>query len=379
MSSFRYSFLKLFTLLGLLVQIFLAPVGTAQSNPNFDVRLQLDFAAVEQTLKLYEDQPISTAVLAGLRGNAIVAATTGMIADRQGVSSRLTDYLDSLKYHQTLEDDIYHLESGRADAAGIRILLDEMKNRNFSRRVVATVEQIFPADAAISLVIPVYVVALGHENVDAFVRRITWHGDTPEFVGENEGELTIVINLAHAVNYDPTPVESFVSLLGVVAHEVFHAAFSAYKATSPDWQEYTATNRTYAHNLLDLTQNEGIAYYLSLDQRGRGYLPRDWDTHTREVVNSFNRNVDELLSGKVTPRRAQELLRTANLSGYWESYGAMTGMFLAREIDLRLGRAALIETIARGPIDFFSKYQSLSTQNSTLPILSKRLVSSLLR
>ena len=50
--------------------------------------------------------------------------------------------------------------------------------------VVATVEQVFPSDIPVAAVIPVHVVALGHENADAYVRRVVWKGDEPQFVGE---------------------------------------------------------------------------------------------------------------------------------------------------------------------------------------------------
>ncbi|MBI3365751.1 MAG: hypothetical protein HY033_12690 [Ignavibacteriae bacterium] len=287
---------------------------------------------------------------------------------------QLQNYLDSLKAHQIIRDDVYHLEEARKNVADIKELLTAIKKRNFSRRVAATIEQIFPQDASVSILIPVYIVALGHENVDAYVRRITWQGDVPRFVGELEGELTIVINLAHAVRYGDDVDERLLSVLGVVAHEVFHAAFGAYKDNSPSWQQYYKKHRRPFDELLDLTQNEGIAYYLSLDQRGHGYVPRDWYTRAREVFTTFNRNAEELLSDTLTFDRAAELIRAANLSGYLESYGAMAGMFIAREIDLRLGRPALIETIATGPADLFEKYITLSEHGSNLPNLSERVI-----
>lgn len=350
-------------------------ISSAQSNSKFNVNLLFDYSSAEQCIALFEDQSVNLDALAGLRGNRIAASTTGLIADRGGMTGLLRSFLDSLRSRQRITDDIYHLEKARSNATEIKQLFDEIKKRNFSRRVVATVEQIFPSDADVNVTIPVYVVTLGHDNVDAFVRRIVWHGDTPHFVGENKGELTIVINLSHAVDYGRDMGERFISLLGVVAHEVFHAAFGAYKETSPSWKRYSRNHRLPFDELLDLTQNEGIAYYLSLDQRGRGYLPRDWYNKTRAVFSIFNTNASELLSPLLTPRRANELIRTANLSGYWESYGAMTGMFIAREIDLRMGRTALIESIARDPSDFFQKYFSLVRQDSNLPRLSDIIVS----
>ena len=349
----------------------------SQTNPNFNVNLLLDFSAVEQSIELFEDQPVSTQMLAELKGNRIAAFTAMYIADRRSASDRLQSDLDSLKYHERIIDDMYHLEEARKNAPAIRALLDEMKKQNFNRRVVATVEQIFPEEANITVTIPVYVVSLGHDNVDAFVRRIVWHGDEPQFVGENQGELTIVVNLAHAVGYGQDVQHRFVTLLGVVAHEVFHAAFGAYKETSPSWKYFYQSHQRPFDALLDITQNEGIAYYLSLDQAGGGYLPRDWYARTREVFTAFNANASDLLSEHVDQRHAQELLRKANLSGYWESYGAMAGMFMAREIDLRLGRKALIESIAKDPLDFFQKYATLSQEDSNLPKFTESIISAI--
>ncbi len=350
-----------------ILSIILAPLSRSQTNPHFNANLHLDYSSLEQTLQLLNDEPVSTGSLSALRGNRIAAFTTGFIADQDSAAYRLRDYLDSLKYHQIIQDDIYHLEDARRNAAAIAELYTEMERTNFSRKVTATVEQIFPQDADVSILIPVYVVAIGHENVDAFVRRIIWHDDTPEFVGEHQGELTIVVNLAHAVRYGSTLQERYLSLLGVVAHEVFHAAFGDYKDRSPSWQQYYRTHRTPFFELIDLTQNEGIAYYLSIDQQGQGRVPRDWYQHAKEIFSVYNQNATELLSTRLTAARASKLIRDANLSGFEGSYGAQCGMFIAREIDLRLGRAALIETIALGPIDMLTKYISLSETDNSLP------------
>lgn len=358
--------------------LLILPVSrtSSQTHPNFNVRLQIDYEAAEQTVMLFGDQPVSTQQLAELRGNRIAASTTGLIADRSMVSVFLRDYLDSLKSHQIIRDDIYHLENARDNASEIGELLTELKRRNFSRRVIATVEQIFPPDARVDITIPVYVVALGHENVDAYVRRIIWHGSVPEFVGEGEGELTIVLNLAQSVNYGSDLEERVVSLLGVTAHEVFHAAFGAFKDQSSAWKRFYRKFNRPIDMLLDITQNEGIAYYLSLDQRGRGFLPRDWNSKMNDVFRTFNSNALELLSDRTPRSRVAELIRTANLSGYWESYGSMAGMFMAREIDIRLGRASLIETISHGPADLLLKYASLTRDDSNLPRVDPRLIKS---
>jgi hypothetical protein len=64
------------------------------------------------------------------------------------------------------------------------------------------------------------------------------------------------------------------------------------------------------------------------------------------------------------------MIRHSNSSGYWESFGAITGMIVARQIDQSLGRTALLETIELGPDDFFRKYADLMRKDGGVPQLS---------
>jgi hypothetical protein len=352
----------------------IAPDASAQGNPAFNISLSVDYEAAEQTLKLLQDEYVSPGQLAELRGNRIAASTTGLISGNGAAPALLRSCLDSLQAHQILRDDIFRLEEARANAGAIADLLRELQQRNFNRRVIATVEQVFPQDVKIDAVIPVYVVALGHENADAYVRSIVWKGATPEFVGEGEGELTIIINLAAGAAYPADPESQLMSILVTVAHEVFHAAFGLYKDSSPAWKAWRAEHTSALDYLLDLVQNEGIAYYLSMEQRSGDRLPSEWTRHIGESFATFNGNVERLLAGRLSRRETADILTSANLSGYWESYGSMVGMAMARGVDRMLGREALIETISRGPTDFLAKYHTLTKVNSGLPALSPMLI-----
>jgi hypothetical protein len=353
--------------------VLLSNHAVSQSGSQFNISLDLNYQSAERMIDLYEDRFVNTGEIANLRGNLIAASTTGLITQQGNAVTNFRQYLDSLKDHAPIANDLYHLQTSRERVADIKTFLNEIKKSNFSRRVTATVEQIFPQNARITASVPLYFVALGHENVDAYVRRIVWHGDVPEFVGDEKGKLTIVVNLAKAIDYPGEMQDKIITLLGVVAHEVFHAAFGVYKDNSPTWKRYMATHNLPFDVLAELTQNEGIAYYLSLDQEGQGYLPRDWSSRVRDVFKTYNHNAVELLRDSIMTRRAAELIRTANLSGYWESYGAMTGMVMAREIDLHVGRAALVETIANGPGDFFRKYLSVADRDG-LPLFNQKIV-----
>jgi hypothetical protein len=345
-------------------------VPAAAQMSNFNVVLRLNTESAERTVELYKGLFGRPSEIAGLRGSQIALATTALLWQRPLTTAELERSLEAAKFNQSQGADYFRMEYAREHAPEIQELLRELDRRNFGQKVVSTVEQLFPAGTAISTVIPVYFVAFGHANIDAFVRRVVWHGDTPQFVGEGNGELTIVVNLANSVRYGRNVDERFLGLMSVVAHEVFHAAFGVYKDHSPRWREYYASHHAYIDHLMDITQNEGIAYYLSLIQRSRGVLGEDQVQNVQAAFAEFNKRAEELLSPGVSDRRAEEILRLANTSGFWQSYGSITGMIMARQIDRTMGREALVSTVANGPSDFFAKYADACRQDSNLPPIS---------
>ena len=345
-----------------------------QRSSHFDVRLVLDYESAEKTVELYKGLSGRPSEIAQLRGSRIALATTSLLAQRVLDIHTLEAALEEAKFDQISGDDVFRLKEARRAVGAIEGLLIEIKRRNFARKVTSTVEQLFPPDANIVTSIPIYFVAFGHHNINAYVRRVAWRGHVPIFVGEGEGELTIVVNLARAVYSGETVDERFIGTLSVVAHEVFHAAFGVHKDNSPIWHDYYIKHRTYLDQLLDLTQNEGIAHYLTFEQRFRGYLPPDWNQKVRASFEQFNESAGELLSPSIPSHRANELIRTSNTASYWDSYGAITGLFIARQIDQALGRARLVETVASGPFDYFEKYIALMERDNNLPKLSDDIV-----
>lgn len=354
----------------LFLSIVFAFRSPAQDYAQFNVFLDLNYASADQTVELFGGLSGHPDEVARLKGSQIALATTAYLAQRPLTVADLETSLQAAKYNQSQGDDPFRIGQARAHAGAIKELLTALRQRNFGQKVISTVEQLFPPNARVTTRIPVYFVAFGHQNIDAYVQRIVWRGDTPTFVGEGQGELTIVVNLDKAVGYGSELDERFLWLMSVVAHEVFHAAFGAYKDTSPVWRQYYARPHNYLDELLDLAQNEGIAYYLTLIQRTRGRLVMDWPERVRTAFTDFNRNAGELLSPRTPPQRASDLIRMANTSEYWQNYGAITGMIIARQIDNTFGREALSSTIANGPIDFFLKYLDVVKQHSDYPTLS---------
>jgi Putative zinc dependent peptidase (DUF5700) len=351
----------------------------SQSNPNFNVNLQVDYSSAEQVIDLCEGRLHNVNGVADLRGSQLAAATSVVLARKQLPAGTFQRELELLRDNSKSPDDIFGFVPTRVHLTEIKALLAEIKKGELDRRVVATVEQFFPADARISATLSVYVVAFGNENAAAFVRRVVWNGNTPIFVGENEGEPVIVLNLQRLIgNSMPTNVQ-FIETLSTLAHETFHAVFAVYQSSSPVWREINSRKGTF-WSLAELVQNEGIAYRISFQERTGSSLPPYIFNEAKDAVLTLNNAMRELQSPNLTDARARELLMNANLSGSFEkNYGAAAGLLMAFAIDTKMGRDALTETIAKGVGDFFAKYDELTKQYDELPKLSEEIKGGLVR
>jgi hypothetical protein len=350
--------------------LWLAFNGTAQNRAQFDLFLDVDYRSAAKTVELYEGRFGQPAEIARLRGSQMALLVTAALSRRPLDTDSLEASLAAAKFNQNDGAEPFRMQEARGNVQKIRELLEALQRRNFGLKVSSTVEQMFPSDARVKARLPVYVVAFGHGNIDAFVTRVQWDGDQPHQVGDDEGEVTVVLNLANAVGYGRSVEERVIGVLSVMAHEVFHAAFDLYKGTSVRWQEYYTQNRTYVDRLFDLAQNEGVAYYLSLLQQTQGELHDAGLQRVQAAFATFNQSTQELVSPHISPRRVGEILQASNMSGYWENFGAITGMFIARQIDMTLGRAALMETLSSGPNRFFQMYADLMRRDPGLPALS---------
>jgi hypothetical protein len=276
---------------------------------------------------------------------------------------------------RTFESDVYGFLPAKDHIQEIRKLLDEIKHRQFDRRIVATIASFFPGQIKISTRFSVYIVVIGNERSSAFVRRVIWNYDKPSFVNEGEGEPVIVVNLARVVERSNNPDEQFIEVLSTTAHECFHAVFSVIQNAQPD----SVKPKNIAESLMEIVQNEGIAYYLSLQTHIGGAVPsRQWFTGTSNALDKLGKALAEMCSPHLTQERAKELIMNANLSGSFDgNYGATAGMRMAYEIDTYLGRPALTTTLVDGPRSFFSAYQKACLRDGSTPQIDERILRAL--
>ncbi len=364
----------------LLLVMGIRPSAFAQATPTFDVTLRIDYSSAEQLLDLFDRQIFDVRRVANNRGNRIAATTSLLLARTARPSDDFADQLELARDDVNTKDDVYGLKDTRSHTGDLRKLLTEIRKRQLDRRVVATVQAYFPADANISCTIPVYVVAMGNEKAAAFVRWVVWKNDTPVFVAEDQGEQVIVLNLDRMLLVSPKVDAQFIELLGTLAHECFHAIFGVYQKSSDTWRAFHQHTEPF-WRLAELVQNEGIAYLLSMQLQIGGQNPAmRWFDATGRAITAMNQAAKELISPSTQGQRARELVLNANMSGSFEgNYGATAGLRIAYEIDTRLGRPALVETISNGTKSFFGKYDTLCRQNPTLPQLDPAVLEALER
>lgn len=338
----------------------------ANAQNNFNVTLRLDFSSVDALIELSEGRIANVDRVAELKGNQIAAATSALLARESYSTQNFARDLERFRSGSTASNDMFGLRSTLTYLPKIKALVQDAKKRNLDRKVLATIASFFPQNSRITATIPVYFVALGNENAAAFVRSIAWKNNTPYFVGEGDGELTIVVNLTRSVQYIHDIQIQFVDMMSTLAHETFHAVFGIYQQSSPAWKSNQYKPEPY-WTLAELVLNEGIAYLISLQQRSGSKLTESQLSGAKQAILSLNDALKEMSSPSISQARARELIMNSNLSGSYEkNYGATAGLLMAFTIDEKLGRQSLTESLESGVGDFFMKYQQLAEQQGEL-------------
>jgi hypothetical protein len=371
MKSIFY-FFKIFAIIcGLFFSLTSSKVE-AQVSTNFDFSLGVDYSAAEKTIDYFDYRLGDVDQVAKLRGNQLVAATSVVLARTSKSPDDFRDQLELARKYPGFESDIYGFSIAKNSIPELRKLIDEVKRRQLDRRIVSTIASFFPAQARVATRFSVYLVVIGNERASAFQRNVVWNYDTPTFVNDNEGEPVIVVNLAQIVKRLPNEKKQFIEVLSITAHECFHAAFSVMQKSLPE----SVKPKSASDHLLNLVQNEGCAYYLSLQTQLGGDTPaQQWFTLTAKAVETLNAVLLEINSPNISHNRAQQLLMDANLSGSFEgNYGATSGLRMAYEIDSHLGRPALTETLLKGGKAFILAYQQACLIDPGLPQIDRRVL-----
>ena len=116
---------------------------SAQSNPNFNVSLRLDFSSIDALIELSEGRIVNVDRVAELHGNQIAAATSALLARRPYSSQNFSRELDRFRNGSSSSDDVYGLNSTLKYLQQIKALLLETKKRQLDRKIIATIDPFF--------------------------------------------------------------------------------------------------------------------------------------------------------------------------------------------------------------------------------------------
>lgn len=158
----------------------------------------------------------------------------------------------------------------------------------------------------------------------------------------------------------------------VIAHETMHSVQNAAYGNPEEQNDPDGTWLTALSKL----QREGTARYVEVETDPGPYEPYTYGFHYRavasEALRGFGADLPRLqrLYDACYPRFDKAAFVRAyqeGMSGGGPYYAIGHG--IARAIDDKLGRAALIESVERGPKDFFTKYLTLCARDPALPKL----------
>jgi len=162
----------------------------------------------------------------------------------------------------------------------------------------------------------------------------------------------IVINVS--ASYWKGNVEN---ILNNLTHEIFHVGYSHMRRQRTE----TALANEQLYGMLDYLQNEGMATYVGYQAVPLFPAPDEVDYRLLENPDDVVRLLKEVnglfaQAGKVSDEELQQLSWRKGVTdrGYY-----IVGAHMAQVIDSRLGRAALIGTLSKGPLSFVTMYNPL--------------------
>lgn len=336
-------------------------------------RLQVapDYRSSELLLEWFRQPSNNTLIdaMAGEPGIQVMADQARLAAGPSAPLRSFREELEAFRRKETTGTSGYGVAVAWDTRAKASHLLREIKNRRLETTVVERALEYMPEEFSSREHYPVYYVLTGWEWGDAYVCRV--RRDNGRLTISADGEPAMVINLSLvARSYGATAEDQLNALSGVLSHEMFHLAFASYTKKLPGYSPGRPGSPTA--ELLALLQNEGIAHYV----HRKGELVRGYDTKP-DLREKEGRSFTELndafatLADPGAPEAAKkELLTRASVGKYWAKYGAIAGMFMAYHIERHKGRAALHDSVRKGPASFVKQYLDVQKAHHGLPALA---------
>ncbi len=317
---------------------------------------QSDTNIIKEILK----QP-GTQIMAGIIENTLA-------------QNELPTFFDELKdfsINDSLKPDPYGLRLAWFQRGESSLLLNKIKEYNFSDEITDRIKPYIPTDYPLDVTSNVYFVLTGWEWGDAMVRHIT-NIDNHYRVTE-QGEPVIIVNLSIITNLYGDDTDKLLNddISNTISHELFHLVFAEYRNVSSFWKNNRDT--TEVGQLVEIIQNEGIAHYISHNQKQiliESYNSSDeLKEREKEAFKQLDIAVKQLLNPELSNQEKDDILMKSNAGRYWDKFGAIAGKFMVYHIEKEYGEQAVQKSLSNGAYYFLELYDKVQSENPTLPCL----------
>jgi tetratricopeptide (TPR) repeat protein len=159
-------------------------------------------------------------------------------------------------------------------------------------------------------------------------------------------------------------------IMNLMTHECFHIAYGYNRYLR---REDELGNGFIYNTMLDALQNEGMATYVGylaqsfFPAKGMpDYQMLDDSAEVRRQLGEIGRLFSGAENAPIDSLRKEAWETGVMKRGYY-----VTGAHMARTIDQKLGREALLATVVTGPLSFVDTYNGLVEKNARLPVFAR--------
>ncbi|MCK4824668.1 hypothetical protein KA005_53445 [bacterium] len=285
--------------------------------------------------------------------------------------SQLSEFSDN----DSSTPDPYGLRLAWSQKDNTSVLLKNIKKYNFQVDIIDRFRPYIPEDYPLDVSCNLYFVLTGWEWGDAMVRNISTTDNHYRVI--EEGEPVIIVNLSIIANLYGDDLNKLLddNISNTVSHELFHLVFAKYRDVSSFWKNNR--DSTEIGQLVEIIQNEGIAHYLSHNQKS--YLILNYSSspelkeREKEAFRQLDIAVKQLLDPAISNHEKEEILMRSNAGQYWDKYGAIAGKFMVYHVERTHGEQAIRKSLSKGAYYFLELYNRIQRDNSTLPIIPEEL------
>ena len=273
------------------------------------------------------------------------------------------------------KSDLYGLKLAWFQRDESSLLLDKIKEYNFSSEITDRIKPYIPTDYPLDVTSNVYFVLTGWEWGDAMACEITKIDN--QYKVTEQGESIIIINLSIISKLYGDDIDKLLNdnISNTMSHELFHLVFAEYRKVSSYWKNNR--NTTEIEQLVEIIQNEGIAHYLSHNQKQNlieNYnKTNELKEHEKEAFKQLDIAVKQLLNPELSKQEKDNILMKSNAGKYWDKFGGIAGKFMVYHIEKEYGEQAIQQSLSKGAYYFLELYNKLRIEKPILPGLPEEL------